>query len=295
MIQLVTHYDLDGAVCAILLKSFIPDLKVNSCGYNNLNDILDEFVFTNKKSIITDLSLDKHHFNNLFLSNNNILYIDHHKTSLEYKDKSNDKVKIYINDKFCAAANILKYFKDKHKFSESYKTLAYLTNDFDLWQLKEIESQILNYIFWERKFNAFCNMFKNGYDASIVNSFRPLFDKHQIEIDKYLKSCNQQTITHNSKKILFIYASKYISDISLKIPDYDYYFIISNLHKISIRSKDQDLTTFIEKAQNKNFVNNAGCHELAGGITLNQNENEEELIDQYYELLELMLEGVSSE
>lgn len=289
MIYLKTHFDMDGAVCAILLNSFIPNLNVTAIGYNRLNDEMDEFIYKHKISIITDLSLDKHHINNMILSKNNILYIDHHKTSIEHKDKGNDKVKIHINEKFCAAGNVLKYFKDKQKFSESLKTLAYLTNDYDLWQLKEPESQVLNFIFWERKFNAFCKMFKDGYDANIVKSFLPAFDRQQLEIDKYLKACEQQEITHNGKRILFIVSPKYISDISLKIPDYDYYFIVADPLKISIRSKDVCLTPMVEKMQQKSYVNTAGCHENAGGINLNRAESDSELMDQYYELMEILI------
>jgi len=285
--KLVTHYDLDGVVCAILLHSFIPNLSIVSTGYNRLNDIADEEIFNNKALIITDLALDKHHVNNLFLSNNKILWIDHHESSLPYKDLSNDKVKIYINPKFCGAGNVLKYFKDKQKFSEPLKTLTYLTNDYDMWQLKEVESRILNYIFWERKFNAFYKLFANGYDKSIVESFRPAYERKQDEIKRYLDSCDKYEFDSDNKKILLIFASKDVNDVTLTLPNYDYYFIVSDTHKISIRSKENDISTNLMTFEGQEFVESVGCHKLAGGINIRTAiKDSDELFDIYQKIIE---------
>ncbi len=289
--KLVTHYDLDGAVCAILLKTFIKQLVVKAIGYNTINDVLDEYIMNEKCLIITDLSLDEYHVRNMLASNNNILWIDHHQSSLEHKNKSTDKVKIYINDKFCAAGNVLKFFKDK-TFSDSLKRLAYLTNDYDLWQLKEEESQILNYIFWERKFNSFVDMFKNGYDDTKVNAFKPLFKKYKQNIQEYFEKCEQYDVTLHDKRFLLIYANKYINEITLNYPGFDFYFIVSDRLKISIRSKDDDLTPIFKSIESMTQINTIGGHKNAGGINLvDCFITNDEITDFYFELIEKIITG----
>lgn len=284
----ITHYCPDGVVCSILLKSFIKNLEVKAVGYNSLNDMFDETILTNKKVIITDISLDDYHVNNMFLSNNNILWIDHHQTSLLHKNKSNKKVKIFINEKFCAAGNVLKYFKDKANFSEELKRLAYLTNDYDLWQLKEEESEILNFIFWERKFNSFMSMFEKGYDESKINAFRPAFKNYKDGIITHFERCEKYDVTLNEKKILIIYTDKYINEVTINYKDFDFYFIISNMNKVSIRSAEIDLTNGIKSVESLNGIESTGCHKNAGGINIAKSafETTEALVDFYYELIE---------
>jgi len=226
------------------------------------------------------------------MSKHDILYIDHHQSSLEFKDQSTDKLKIYINEKFCAAGNVMKYFKDKQKFSQAMKTLTYLTNDYDMWILKERESKILNYIFWTRKFNAFMKMFEKGYDSSIVESFRKPFEKHEDGIKKYFDKREKYEIDFNDDvKFLMIFADKNVSDVTLVYPDFDFYFIISDKYKMSIRCGEKyNFNNAIEKVDCIEGVESCGGHLHAGGLIIVKNMfNDSELVDFYYKLIETII------
>lgn len=282
-IPCLVHYDLDGVVCAILLKYILKDVEYKPIGYNKIPDHADEFIFKHKKSVIADLNLDKQHYQNMLASKNNILYIDHHKSDPCFVSK--DNVKVIINEKYCAAANIMKYFKDKVDFPESFKTLTYLANDYDLFKLKEKESSILNYIFWSRGFNQFFSMFQNGYNASIVKSFYKPYEHHQKIVSDYIKSSPQYEI-NDCYKTLMIFCNQYISDVTLVLPDYDIYLIISDSHKISVRTKEpHSLVKSFEIISGFDDIESAGCHEYAGGINLSKNLTSDDKIMSMYETI----------
>lgn len=293
MINLLTHYDLDGVVCYILLRSFIPRINCKPIGYDKLSDNIYQFIAMHSKSIITDLSLSQGDIDLIKRFNNNTLLIDHHETSLPFKDQETEKFKVYINTKYCGAANVLKYFKGKQKFSESLKTLTYLTNDYDLWIHKEPESKILNYIFWQRGFNAFAEMFKNGYDEKIVQSFRAGYQREQDKKLEHLNNCEKYEFEENGKKLLLIFCLiGYTNDVSLTFPDYDYHVIISSQHKISVRcNNNHSLVEPFNTFKDTEWVDNIGCHKHAGGITFKTDLKEDDLQEAYEVLCGLLLKG----
>lgn len=293
--ELITHYDLDGASCAILLNSFIKNLNVKAIGYQGLKDTLQKYLKNFDSFIITDLSLDEEMVNQIVESKKKVLWIEHHETSLPFKDYSsnNFNLKTYINEKYCATANVIKFFT-RQKFSEELKTLAYLTNDYDTWKLKEEDSRVLNYIFWERKFQAFTKMFERGYDKRLVESFRPGYQRKQEEIYKYLDSCERHDVIEGNKRFLMIFAEQHISDVTLAYPYFHFWFIVSNKNKMSVRCDPRfDLSQAFKKLRDDDRIESAGCHKNAGGITIKPSKfkNDDKAIEYFLEIISIVMES----
>ena len=267
--NLLTHYDLDGAVCAILIRSLYPEIKVKGIGYPKLSESLLALLQLQEPLIITDLSLALEDVDKIKASKVKTLWIDHHESSQYLKNLSTDLFTTYVNTKFCGAANILKFFKGKREFSTELKRLAYYTNDYDLWIHKEIESSILNFIFWSRKFNSFIDAFASGYSESIVDSFREPYAKHMDQVKKHLAACDKYEFFEGKKSALLIFTDKYISDVSSELPEYDFWFIVSDGHKMSVRCIDQyNLTKPFDSIKREVAVESCGCHKCSGGINL---------------------------
>lgn len=292
--NLLTHYDLDGASCAILLKSFIPNLQVVATGYDNLANKLINFS-KYPRAIITDIGLTEENIKYLIRTKNKILWIDHHQTSLPFKDLQDDNLTVYVNDKFCGATNVLKFFHGKQSFSDQLRYLAYLTNDYDLWKLDEKDSKVLNFIFWNRKFNAFVSLFEKGYDEKILDSFRPAYERYEKEMFDYMMACEKYEFNEGGLGCIVLFADKFLSDVTITFPGFHFYFIISNIYKMSVRcSDDFDLAESFQKIRNLPSIENCGCHKNAGGISLVKesfNGDTIKVTKCFEDIIEIIIEG----
>ncbi|MDD3049495.1 MAG: DHH family phosphoesterase [Bacilli bacterium] len=290
MIYNLTHYDLDGICSAILIRYFLGETKIIPTGYNKINENFQNLLNRNPShAIITDLNFNAQMINTLMNTNGKYLYIDHHKSNFKLPKESN--VTFYIKEKYCAAANTLKYFKEKGKYiSDEIKQLAYYANDYDTWDLKTDESQIMNFIFWKRGFNEFLEMFKNGYNEKIIQTFRPDFYVEQENIKKYLENSKKEEFMYDECKCLVIYTSQYINDVTLFYPNYDYYFIIADSKKMSVRTKvDYYLASAFRTLEDLNEIEVVGCHELAGGINLRKELTEEQCTATWLKCMDIIL------
>lgn len=291
----LTHYDLDGICSSIVLNSILKDkggVTPIPVGYNRLNKVATTFIMKNKFGIVTDLNFTGELLDLILRYGFKCLYIDHHKTFFNTEDFKG--VNVYVNEKYCATANILTYFKNKGKqIDSSFKKLAYYANDYDMWILKEKQSQILNHIFWKMGFNTFYDMFRNGYDEKLCRSFENDFDTELKNAENYLKSCKQQEIKYESWKCLYITASKYIDKVTILFPDYDYYFIVTDVHKMSIRTTTgYSLEYAFKEISTFDGIESAGCHEFAGGVNLKENLTENICQDIFIKIMETVFEYV---
>jgi nanoRNase/pAp phosphatase (c-di-AMP/oligoRNAs hydrolase) len=130
-------------------------------------------------------------------------------------------------------------------------------------------------------------LFSKGYDKSIVESFRANYERKEDEIKRYLEKCDKYELTLDENKILLIFAAKEVNEISILYPDHDYYFIVSDPYKISVRSSENDITEGLMSLEGLDFVESVGCHKLAGGINIRKSiEDSDELFDVYQKIIE---------
>lgn len=286
----LTHYDLDGVSSSIIISHFIKDIVPVPTSYNYLKKKASDFIIGQSQGIITDLNFNKELFDLIKKSKHKYLYIDHHKLDLDLSEY--DTLTYYIDERFCATANILSYFKQRNKYTdnENIKKLAYYTNDYDTWLLKTEESQILNFIFWKVKFEKFFDMFKNGYNEKYVEENRKAFRDDYENAKKFLNDCKKDEFEYDNLKCLVVYASNYQNLITLFYPNYHYYFIISDIHKMSVRTTTNiSLEYSFKDVEKLEDVETAGCHDFAGGVNLVQSLSEEESIDLFFKVMNIVL------
>lgn len=287
----LTHYDLDGVVCSILLKSFIDKIEIISTGYNRLNDIFKKVLKQDENLIITDLSLDEGQVNQFLNIRNKVLYIDHHESSRPLSNNfmiDRRQTTIVHNVKFCASANLMKFFKEKgQQFSARLNQLVYFTNDYDMWSLKEETSKKLNFIFWKIGFDKFLEMFKDGFDQKLVDQFELDYQRHNKDIKGYLLNCQTDEVEfEGGVKCLIIFATKHINEVTIEYPNYDFYFIISNTRKISLRcNKPFDLIASCKYLSQMDCIESCGFHKHAGGVEIKPSYTLEDCLPEIIEYI----------
>ena len=290
----LTHYDLDGIVSHILLRQVIPNLQFVATGYQKLEETLDELLERNEPLIISDLSLDERLAKKLDNHNKKILYIDHHLNSKKLKF-DNNKITFFHNEKRCAAANIFTYFHKKgFKFSSKLKQLTYLTNDYDLWQHKETESKLLNYIFWKEQADYFIKLFSQGYDKKVVHRYQFEYQKTIKDGMHFLKNeCERQKIEFDGINAFLIFTPMHIDLVMDTFPDYDIYFIVAADDKISVRLSEKfpeefnkSLESIMDTLKCRDEVDNFGYHQKAGGLVI---KKEYKMDDCLLDIIEVML------
>lgn len=280
-INLMTHYDLDGVVCEILVRHAMPD-KITSTkmvGYNRMTETLKLLLEQSDFLIITDVSMDKERWKMICDAKIKILYIDHHETTIESMPKIiPEHITHLIDQKYCASALVMKFF-GKEKYNKNQRLLTKYTNDYDMWILKHVESKILNHYFWECKAQSFYKRFKGGFDSEFVESYKPYFLEEQRKMVNHFEACEKMEI-NDKLKALIITTSNFTGDVSEHFKDYDIYFIITSKLKLSIRVKN-DLTIkfIINKLEEFEVVESCGGHSQAGGINLKENCSEDDMLD----------------
>lgn len=138
----ISHNDMDGAVCQIILGHVYKNIKYIHTSFYKIDDILLSLDYDLYDWVIlTDIHPDKEE--NLNLSDK-IILIDHHKSAQEYHDMS--KNHFVISDKNVCAAVLTKMFVEKMYGIklDDLKSLVYLTNDYDVWNLKNSKSKLMN-------------------------------------------------------------------------------------------------------------------------------------------------------
>ena len=279
-INLLSHYDMDGCVCEILLRKILDEKfgKAKLTGYAQLNEHLERLLEESEMLMITDIAMDETRWEMVINSKIPILIIDHHETSIEslksYTLPSN--IKVILSTAFCVAGLVMKHFKDTYEFSDELKLLTKYTNDYDMWIHKHKESKVLNAFFWDYKAISFNASFRHGMNIEKYKLYLPLYDQKCIEISKYLDGCEQIEINDTPKAIILM-AYKHIGEVTEHFKDFDVYFIVQNNKKIAIRFKtDYNMSETFKRTKIKfgDIIESLGCHPLAGGINLKTGSDE---------------------
>lgn len=287
----LTHYDLDGIVCYILLKNIFDIDRYYTCGYGKLSNRLDQIKsnYANENIIVSDFSLTKDQYELLEKLDKNLIFIDHHDSSiLELSDK---KINGIININYSASALVFHYFKNRFKKLSKYKglkDLVYYTNFYDTWKTDTKEfnigyqlNEILNMVGW----NRFVEIYYNGF-YGIHNSVKSEIKNRISDRAKLIKS-GSKYIFDDKDAILLIYndAEKIINDTTL-VYDFKYYFVVSTeLNKVSIRLKENNIALLMQRLfKDDDNVYNFGGHKHAGSFILKNMDSKilEKYIDMIY-------------
>jgi len=286
-IKLITHTDLDGVGCYIVLKKVYKndEIECNFLNYNDTQKFFNEFNDYQKfdRIFITDLSFSKDsiEFNKLLeIERNNIpvIYIDHHKTT--FKGLNNQ----IINEENSATLLLFNYFNNINNLSNSLKEFAECVSLWDTWQWKNHKNiekvnlaKNLSRIFKYLGINGFnksilCYDF-NKNEKFILPSYLKLISDREFEHTNLYVTRKYQTmkiVYFDGYKTALIFAEKNSSEIADYIlnneeikEDIDLVMIINlDIKNVSFRSSlnsNVDVSTIAKRYGGGGHFHAAGC------------------------------------
>lgn len=184
-ILLITHRDLDGVGCDILIKSVFgrENVKTFSCYYDTVNEVaLKEGLEKEKEYdliIISDISINLEVAEKFNSIKNKVILLDHHDSVMELNKYDFAKVILEENgEKTCGTKLVWNYLLDNF-----YDDTLDISNG-DFYHINNFIENIRLYDTWEwkEKRNKYPIIMQNLYDIYEFEKFSELF------IDK-IKNC----------------------------------------------------------------------------------------------------------
>jgi len=269
MILHITHNDLDGAGCAILMKKvFGENLEYFSMNYDEIDDFILKNFMNYEKIYITDLSPSLDVYKEV-LKRKEIILIDHHKTSESFKIFDN----VYHENDKCGTMLTFEYLeKTINADLSKYYDFVKLVNDYDLWILKDKRSLELNKLFYLYGFENFVNRFIKNYTIDFDEKEQFVLEIENERQKKYLES-TADTVKifkdRDNRQFGVVFAEQYNSELGHNLiseKNLDYVIIINiQKKKISLRSKiDVDVSKIA-------VANGGGGHKNAAGFSTDFN------------------------
>jgi len=297
---LLSHWDLDGAGCSVL-SSHIWDIQCyKHQGYGKIRKSLDYLVAKYSRHVdtivIADLKIEKYDLKHALENFQNVIYYDHHESSAEFSNW----VEMYPNFEFhfdlkrCSTALMwVDGIQNKNAENTSeLNTFMQTVNVYDMWKQNSPrwnDALLLNDLFWHLAMNDFRKRFYDG-----LSHFTPtelLFGEQQKQArNDAVKNATIEKID-NGSTIVVMQNPNAINSVSTLL-DGDIFYIITldwSPCNVSIRVKDSNtkfnINNGIKTLQDEfpNFVQSAGGHISAGGITFCAKHTVNDIVDFLYE------------
>lgn len=288
----LSHYDLDGIVCAIIVKKYLPKTNISNyqCGYNKLNQIIDKMIEENKilqqspPLFVTDISLTQDQLELLSKNFSKVFVIDHHEQTEKLSPLPN--VKIIYDGKFCGAHIVYEFFKKVYSdnpisLSENFRKLVYLANDYDMWLHEDPNSYMLNELFWEMNWNKFFKTFSDGFDKIPEKEVKRIKEKIKIKYNELESMKIYKIPDSKNPDAVFCIIDKYNSiknDITLFWKKkYKYFFIYDkDIKALHLRTGDgaeinyNDILHSLFDDTKPDYIENFGGHAYAASVTFKE-------------------------
>lgn len=271
-IHVFTHNDLDGLGCLLTIIWAFPDASITYTCVSNANTFKEQYnqETANKKFnkiFITDLSLRQQDVS--LIDKSNVIFIDHHKTSLNLHFEHAKKfIQIYTS---CSLL-VYKLLKSQCTLNSNQKQLLIYIDDYDSYNLKFNLSKQLNALFWSHYQNnasLFIKDFVNGIVpfTSLQNQAIKIYNtklNNTISSLRVFKSTAR--IQENLCSITAAFADNAINNIAdylLKQYNSDIIIIINlKTNRVSFRRNKH---TSIDVSLLAQTLCDGGGHELAAG------------------------------
>lgn len=283
---LLTHTDLDGIGCHILLKRYFSNVQTLFLNYNEFDEIINEqfdeisnanfdFIF------ITDLSISKEISKKINEINSKIIFIDHHVSSLELKPYFSENLIMteYKGDLTCGT-DLLSIYLEKNcniKLQSQDIEFIKLVRGWDTWTWVNDKNGLLSCqlndllsIYGRNDFIDHClNLLSNNLDFPKYSDIDiALLNYHNSRRSNYIKQCleNIDFATIKGYTCGIVFADEFTSIIGNRICStkngIDIAMIISLKYKtISFRTIKEDIN--LSNFAKNNF--NGGGHRKAAG------------------------------
>jgi len=256
----ISHVDLDGAVCQIILCNVYKNIDYVNLSFYNVDKTLQTLDYSKYDYVfLTDIHPDNDA--SLYISDK-IILIDHHKTALSLNNPSK---KHYVIDGVCASVLVKRFCEKMYNIKLNHlNNLVYLTNDYDIYTVKNPKSKLLNDImFYFYGPNKFITNFINGRTRFTEEEIQWL-RKRRIEFNETYE--NLEVYEFLKYPGCVVEAKFFINEIAHKLMNEEEYkmVIVRNPSngRISIRHNIEglDMGAYLK---NKGW---GGGHELAAGM-----------------------------
>jgi len=310
----ITHFDLDGASCAIVMKQLFNNhldlgkVQRTPVGYEDTNQLILNKLSVNPDDvflIITDLRIETK-FLKLLLNMKKIkklLYIDHHERDDDRKGL--ESLKYLFKEKFSYrwrkgfSATELCYQLAKERglpTTLELDNLVKCTDVYDEWKLTDKEFDkgfALNEVFWEL---GFFNFFDKMYNGLVWTDDVKKIVKEKInEQNEYFKNNEKHIQTLDlakNRKLLISFnpEGKYTNIYTLKY-DADLYLVFAfeknEKYKFSVRSRNSyfDANEICQNMKNYLEGSQGGGHKGASGLAIPTKYSLEQIFEAFMENL----------
>lgn len=235
----ITHVDLDGCGCSIVLGNIFKNITYVFSSFYNIDEKLKIINYNDYDYVIlTDIHPTEEQYLNI---SDKIILIDHHPSEFHNPKKK----QFVISDKDVCATILVKYFFEKmHNIDLSHlNTFVKYINDYDMWKLKYPQSKNLNdLMFYMHKPSKFVNTFFNG---------RTQFTNEEIDFlkklnDKFEKTYEQiEIIEFNTINACVVFEPDFINEIADRLITEEKYDLVIIKHpkggRCSLRCGSDDI------------------------------------------------------
>lgn len=265
----IAHNDLDGSVSQIILGHVYKNIRYIHCSFYKIDEILLSLDFNNYDYVfLTDIHPDKKEV--LYLSDK-IVLIDHHKSAETYHNPSKNHYVIF--DKNICASVLTKMFVEKMYNINLFclNSLVYLTNDYDMWILKNCKSKLLNdvmfYLYRPAKFRE---VFFNGRTRFTYEEIEWLKKRREMFKEIYK---NIEVYEFDKINGCVIEAEEFINEIAHKLMKEENYQIIFVRNPKTQRVSVRHNITNLDMGNILKSYGWGGGHELSAGFWVSSNED----------------------
>lgn len=271
---IVTHNDLDGYGCGIILSKLEDDTyKTYHCGYGEVDKILLEQEHP-ARFLISDICPSADTLLRVLEEGSEVVIIDHHATSLWVKDVDHPKLTAVVDitksaTKLCwlyvqqQGVNVLRY----HKFVEA-------VNSHDLWLGDNPDSKVLEFLFKGMSRSDFEARFLSNFSLELSEEERIIVrlkeeEESQAIMQALLSAAKGVDADLHTFSIVLV--NNFINEIAETLLDKggsDYIILVNpfirpnpntKLGVVSLRSRgDMDVSTIAHKFKGGGHKNAAG-------------------------------------
>ncbi len=261
-VVLVTHNDLDGVGCQIILKSICShfDVTVINCNYDKVDKIVKNLVTGSEhydRLFITDISVRDSSVVELIDKTTcfgHVVLLDHHETVEDLNNYSWATVKMVDenNKRVCGTTLLLDYINNITKdIFKQYRDFAEIVRKWDTWDWFDHRNEENGMI--PKKLNDLFHIYGiEKFETSMIEKLtlgdsifdetdKVILDIKQQEINNYInqKDCSFKKIVVDNHIVGVVFGEMYISELgnelSTRHQDCDYIAII-NGSTVSLRT-----------------------------------------------------------
>lgn len=301
---IITHSDLDGSVCGLMLKYLYKDVYLPEdiisykCSYTSVDSLSREIydgIPDGSLVIYSDICPSKAVLNEFIdRFDDDVVVLDHHESALANIPEGYPNIVVTADSSACNT--VIRFAKREYNMSDHvlsftdesaacmisrFSTLAGIADDYDSWTLADNRSISMNDLYFSDK---------DTFEYNMMSGFTE-FSKQQEEIiyginkrkDMYYKTLKVHQICDGAVKIVLCDVDNYISEIANRILiDTEADVVLARGRRsVSVRSTTRSPYSAKQLAESAG----GGGHESSAGFTYSSRKDLENKIGGMLEMV----------